>query len=48
MKVEQKLIRVTGSRIDNFDYIDENLLNMGFIVKQISASISKDGDCCYV
>ncbi|MBQ3324269.1 MAG: hypothetical protein IJG81_05445 [Muribaculaceae bacterium] len=48
MKVEQKLIRVTGRLIDNFDYIDENLLNMGFIVKQISASTSKDGDCCYV
>lgn len=48
MKVEQKLIRVKGRLIDNFDYIDENLLNMGFIVKQISASTSKDGDCCYV
>ena len=48
MKVEQKLIRVQGNTNDNFDYLDDDLLNEGFVVKQISASIINEHDCCYV
>ena len=48
MKIEQKLIRVKGCDRDNFDYIDEDLLDLGFKVTQISASTALDYDCCYV
>ena len=39
MKVEQKLIRVKGCHADNFDYLDENLLN---VVQNLKHTLKKD------